>query len=187
MPHAPVGCDVGVGRAGRGLPKKIVDLGRGRVGHHDRTGLRIQRLDLVHAIVLFVRLGELVLADAIGVVRRDRRGCHQAGLHMAAHDQPIGVVARLTVTREHAICDHAPKIFCGFGVNLGRVRVGAGRQIDLGLGDVQKAPGLAGGLRARLVGRQHVIRWSGDIGRALWHRAQSGEGSNQMQGWSSIV
>ena len=106
---------------------------------------------------------------------------------MAADDQAIRVVARVTVTYEHAICDHAPEIFCGFGVNLSRVRIGTGRQIDLGLGYVQKAPGLTGCLRACLFGRQHVIRWSGDIGRALWHGAQSAEGSNQMQGWSSIV
>ncbi len=167
--------------------RRSFDLRCGRIRHHDRTGLRVKRFDLAHAVVLFVRLRELVLADAIGVVRRDRRDRDEAGLDVAAHDQAIGVVARLAVSHEHALRDHAPEILRGPGVDLGRIRIGAGRQIDLGLGDMQEAPGLAGRLRARLFGRQHVIGWSGNIGRALRHGPQSGEGSNQMQGWFSLV
>ena len=80
--HAVVGGHIDGGVAGGGAREQGVDRGRGRIGEHDRAGLRIHRLDLAHAVVFLRRRRMLVLADAVfrvGGKRSDRR---EAGLDL---------------------------------------------------------------------------------------------------------
>ena len=118
------------------------------VGEQHRAGLRGKRLDLADTVVLLVGAGEFVLADAVAVVVGDRRGGDDAGLHVPAHGQPVGVVARRRIADQDAVGDQAGEILGGFGVDRGSVRVGVRRQVDLGLGNMQEVAGLAGGALA---------------------------------------
>ena len=93
---------IGIRRAGRRRSQDGVDLGRGRVGQQHRAGLGVERVDLAHAVVFLVGAGELVLADAVGVVVRHRSGGHDAGLAVAAHHDAVGVVAGRRVAHQHA-------------------------------------------------------------------------------------
>ena len=70
--HAVVGGDVDLPRAGGRLRQQGVDLRRVRVADHHRAGLRVDRLDLAHAVVFLQRRGQLVLADAVGGVVGER-------------------------------------------------------------------------------------------------------------------
>jgi hypothetical protein len=81
------------------MPDQTFGLGAVRMGKQHRPGLRIQRLDLAHAVILLVRPGVFVLADAVAVVGGDRSDRHQPGLHVLAHRQPIGVIARTWESR----------------------------------------------------------------------------------------
>ena len=69
--YAVVGGDVDRRLFRRGAREQAVDPGRIRIGQHDRAGLRIDRLDLAHAVVFLRRRRQLVLADAVLGIRRD--------------------------------------------------------------------------------------------------------------------
>ena len=109
--HAVVGGDVDLRLAGGGLRQHGVDLRRVRVADHHRAGLRIDRLDLAHAVVFLHRRGQLVLADAVGGVVGERGDGGEAGLRAAAPGQPVDVIAGLGVAYQHAAVDHALRDF----------------------------------------------------------------------------
>jgi hypothetical protein len=111
---AVVGGEVGDRRAGGGSGDQLLGLVAVRVGEQDRAGLRVERLDLAHAVVFLVRAGEFVLADAVAVVVGDRGGGDQAGLGVFAHDQAVGVVAGLRVADQDAVGDQ----LCRFSADL---------------------------------------------------------------------
>ena len=114
VPHAVVGDDVDRGRALGGARKKRVDLGRLGIGEHHRAGLRADRLDLAHPVVLLGVRRQLVLADAVVGVSAERRDRGETGLDALAPSQPVDVVAGLVVAHEHAGVDHAPQISAAF-------------------------------------------------------------------------
>ena len=179
MAHAVVGSDIDLRRAGRRARQQRIDLRRRRISEHDRTGLRLHGFDLADAIVLLGDGGQLVLADAVFRISRDRRHRRKAGLHMAAPCQPIHVIAGLVVAHEHAGVDHAPQIFAGLGIDRRIVGIDRRRQVDLGLGDMQKAPGLAAGALARLGARQDVVGRGQNFGGASRRRPQCAKGLYQ--------
>ncbi len=160
-----------------------------RVGirQEHRSGLGGQRLDLADAVVFLVGAGELVLADAVAVVVGDRGGGHEAGLDMVAHGHPVGVVARRRIADQDTVGDQALEIFRGFGVDLRGVGVGIGRQVDLGLGDVQEAERLSGSLRTGFGAGQHVVGRGGNIAGAAGGRAQSAERLDEGHGGGFLI
>ena len=158
-----------------------VDLRRRRIGEHDRPGLRVDRLDLAHAVVFLGRRGVLVLADAILRISGDRGHRREAGLDVTAPGQPVDVVAGLVVAHEHAGGDHAPQILRRLGVDRAVIGIGRRIEIDLRLGDVQKAPRLAGGALARLGAGEHVIGRRQNLGGASRRRPQRAKGFYQGQ------
>ena len=100
--HAVVRGDVDRRLFRGGAREQGVDRRRGRIGQHDQAGLRIDRLDLAHAVVFLHRRRQLVLADAVFGVSRDRRDRREAGLDATAPSQAVGVVAGLVVAHERA-------------------------------------------------------------------------------------
>ena len=155
--------------------------GRLRIGQHDRAGLRVDRLDLAHAVVFLRRRRQLVLADAVLGIGRNRRDRGEAGLDAIAPGQPVGVIAGLVVAHEHAGGDHAPKILGGLGVDRAVMRIDRRIEIDLGLGDVQKAPRLALRAIARFRARKHVVGRRQNVRRAPRRRPQRAKGFDQGQ------
>ena len=71
------------------------------------------------------------------------------------------------------------EVFLALGVDRRVVGIGARGQIDLGFGDVEEAPGLAGGAFAGLVAVEDVIGRRGHFGGFVGKGAQAGEGANQ--------
>ena len=122
MAHAVVRGDVDRRLFRGGAREQGVDCRRRRIGQHDQAGLRIDRLDLAHAVVFLRRRRQLVLADAVFGVSRDRRDRREAGLDVTAPSQAVGVVAGLVVAHERAGGDHAAKILARLGVD--RVVIG---------------------------------------------------------------
>ena len=181
MAHAVVGGDIDRGLAGRGARQRGVDLGRARIGQHDRAGLRVHRLDLADAVVLFGERCQFVLADAVFGVGGNRSHRRETGLDVATPGQPVDVVAGLVVAHEHAGGDHALQIVGGFGIHGAVVRIDRLIEIDLRLGDVQEAPRLALGALARLGAREHVIGRRQHFGRASRRRPQCAKGFDQGQ------
>ena len=168
--NAVVGGDVDVRRAGARLGEQRVDLGRGWIAHHHRSGLCVDRLDLADAIVLLHRCGQLVLADPVGGVVRKRRDRCEAGLHAAVPGEPVDVIGRLGVADQRAALDHMVEVLPGLGVD--RLVVGIDRrgEVDLRLRDVQEARRLAFGALARLRARENVVRRRQDFGGTAGRR-----------------
>ncbi len=96
-------------RAGRRRVHERAQLGVRAVREQHGARLRVQRIDVAHAVVLFVGPRELVTADPVRRVGRDGRGQRDAGLHAALHLDPIDVVAGLGVAHEHARCRRAAR------------------------------------------------------------------------------
>ena len=179
--HAVVGGDVDLRRAGGRLRQQRVDRRRVRVADHHRAGLRVDRLDLADAVVFLHRRRQLVLADAVGGVVGERGGGGEAGLRAAAPSEPVDVIAGLGVARQDAVGDHLCEILGRLGVDRAIVGVGRGVEVDLRLRDMQKAPRLARGARARLRAREHVIGRRQYLGGASGRGAQGAEGFNERQ------
>ena len=180
---AGVGDEVGLGRRRGRLGREFIDCGIVLVGEEHRARLGAERVHLADAVVLLVRAGEFVLADAALVVVGHAGGGDEARLLVAAHDQPVEIIAGGAVLLQHPFRKHAVEVLLALGVDRRAVGIGAGRQIDLGLGDVKEAPGLAGGAFAGLLAVEHVIGGRGhfggfigkrDAGRGRGERAASG-------------
>jgi hypothetical protein len=181
---AVVECRSGVGRPTHGVREERVDLGRARVRHEHRPGLRVERLHVPHAVVFLVRARMLVLADAVRFVRRDRRRSHQSRLRVIARGNAIDVVRGRRVAYEHARVEHPREVLGGLRVDRRRVRIDTRRQVDLGLRDVQEAPRAARRARARLVRGDHVVGRRDDVGGAAGRGAQGRKRTNEGQGSS---
>src|SRR5437762_1484131 len=65
MTHAIGGGEIDVGLSGGDFREKSIENGNGAVSEKNRTGLRVERFDMAHAVVFFVRAGEFVLSDSI--------------------------------------------------------------------------------------------------------------------------
>ena len=185
--HAVVGCDIDCGSFRSGAGEQRVDRWRLRIGEHDRAGLRVDRLDLAHAVVFLHRRRQLVLADAVLGVGAERGHRGEAGLDAVAPRQPVDVVAGRLVAHEHAGVDHAPKIFAGLRVDRGVMKIDRRIEVDLRLGDVQKAPRLSFGAFAGLCAGQHVIGRRKDLRPAPEGGPQGAKGFDQGQRGSRHV
>ena len=150
-------------RAGR--LDQAVDLGAGAVGQEDHAGLGAQGDDVAGAVVLLVAAGPLVLADQVALVLVDREGAGDAGLHVAAHAQPVDVERWLGLGRERRRGAQPLEILPAAVVDGGGIGIGALGQLDFGAGDAQEGERLVGGELAGLGGRHDVVGDGGDAGR----------------------
>ena len=92
-----------------------------------------------------------------------------------------GLLTHSLHSRQHSFAEHAIEILPGHGIYVRIVRIGTDRQIDLGLGDMEKTPRLAFGMLARLRAREHVVGRCEDFGGAARRGAQGAEGLNERQ------
>ena len=179
--HVVIGRHSHVRVARGGAGQQRVDLRRMRIGHHDRAGLGVERVDLLDAVGLLDRRGELVPAHAAILVAGDGGDAGEAGLPQALPYRAVGVVVRTGVTLQHALGHHALEVIRRLGVDSVAVGVGALGQVDLGLGDVQEAPRLAPRALSRLRARQHVVGRCQHLPRACRNGAQSPKRLDECQ------
>ena len=155
----------------------------GAVDEEHRAGLGVERLDVAHAVVLLVGPRQLVLLDDALEVILATGGGDQPGLAVPAHDLAVEIEMRLRVLPERALGDQPPEVLPSLGIDLRRVSIRRGRQIDLRLADVQEAQGIAGGDLARLLGRHHVVRQLTNAGRQRRLGAQCCKRLNDGHEW----
>ena len=80
MPHAIPGRKINLRLAGGLFRDECVQGADGGIGQEYRAGLRVQRLDVPHAVVLLVHARLLVLPDDAALVFLATGGGDQAGL-----------------------------------------------------------------------------------------------------------
>src|ERR687891_688447 len=162
-----------------GMPRDRVDLGRGAIGEEHDPGLGAQRDHVARAVVLLVAPGELVLLDQPLLVLVDRVARREPGLLVPAGAEAIEVEARLGIEGQRRRPPQLREAPHRLLVNLVRMDIGAGREIDLGTGDMEEAERVALRLRPGLLGVDDVVRDGRDTGGHLGHRAQRLEGSDR--------
>jgi len=131
------------------------------------------------AIVLLVGPRVLVLLDDAREVLLDRGAADQPRLPMCAHPLRVDVEARRVVRLQNTSPAQVGERPGPLRVDLGRVLVGAGGQIDLRPRDVQEAVGIAPRKLARLVGDDDVVGRRRHPDSELRRRAQ---GAKRSQG-----
>jgi hypothetical protein len=119
-----------------------------------------------------------VFTDHVVVVFIDRATSHDADLLVLAHDEPVEVQARFSLLLQRSFGDELLKIFNGFSINGVAVKIGSGRQIDLGPRHVQKAEWLTLREGTRFFSVHDVVRDTGYSLGALGRRTQSAKGTN---------
>ena len=110
-----------------------VDFGNLPVCQQSGPCLRVQSVDLAHAVVFFVNAGEFVAADAVFVILGNACRDRQSRLDVVAHNRAVNVIARLFILFQNAFFQQSAVVFGGFGVHRGRIRVGVFGQIDFSL------------------------------------------------------
>ena len=80
MPHAVPGREINLRLAGGLFRDEFVQGTGGRIGQEHRAGLRVQRLDVPHAVVLLVHARQLVFPDDAALVFLATGGGDEAGL-----------------------------------------------------------------------------------------------------------
>ncbi len=154
--HAVRGGEIDERRAADRPLGNAGDVALGAVGEEDRTRLRAEREHVARAVVFLVPPGALVLPDYARIVLVDREAGGDSRLHVAAHAEPVEVGARLVLDDERPVPQRRV-ILRRAAVDGVGVRIGVGRQLELGTRDANKAERVALGERARLVGRDHVV------------------------------
>ena len=162
-----------------------VDLLLRLIGQQHRAGLRVQGLDLANPVVFLVRAGKLMLANPVTVIGSDRCSSHQAGLTVLPHNHTIDVVTGDIITHQYALPQHLLQVSGCPGIHLGRMWVSGFREVNLGLGDMQKTPGTSGYPHPGLGTAENIIRRGDYIDGPLCNGAQGGKGSYQRHGLST--
>ena len=161
--HAVVGRNVVLRPPRHRLLDQPVDGLALLVGQEDRAGLGVQGLDVALAVTLLVLAGQLVLLDHVVLVVLAGSAGDQADLHVLAPYLLVDVKTLFLVLEQGLFVDEAVEIFLALGVHLVGVEIGPGRQVDLGLADVQERIGIALGQLARLLGTEDVVGRGGDL------------------------
>ena len=175
MPHAVGGGEIRVGRPrGVGRSQIIHELGCA-INQEDGAGLRVERFDMAHAVVLLVGVGQFVFFDEAAEIIVATGGGGQAGLAVAAHDLAVEVESGLGVANQGAIGQQPRELFPAPGIDAGVVGVDVFRQVDFRLADAQKAQRVAARQGAGLRRRHDVIRQFADTPGQFGLRAHSGK------------
>ena len=115
--HAIFAGEIHGGRIGGLARDKFIERRDGAIRQKHRAGLRVERLDVAHAVVFLVHAGQLVFFDDVGQIFLTACGGDEAGLHMVAHDLPIQIKVRLVILLERALRNQRGEIFFTFGIN----------------------------------------------------------------------
>ena len=138
-----------------------------------RAGLSIQRLDMLNAVILLVRSGQLMLLDRASQIIFATGNPNHASLGVAAHHLTIKVEARLQVLSQGALRNKFPKIFSSFLIYVCRVAICFLWQIDFGFADMKEAKWVVCADPPRFFGRHNIVRQLADSGGKLRPGTQS--------------
>ncbi len=140
----------------------FVDAGHGGVGEEHRLNVGVGDADVLHAVLFLVLAGELVfLDDLVDVVLAVGAG-HDAVLPLGVlvlgvHALGIDVEFLLLILHQPAEVFELVVVLHHLEVHFGRVLVGAFGEVDLSLGDVQQAVGVALAFFASFLAVQYVV------------------------------
>ena len=123
----------------------------------DRLHIRIQDIDMLHAVILLGFERELMLADDVIEVVVYVSTYHKPVLGAVAHGLSIEVVAGLVVLYQPAFLDKLVSLLTSRGIDLGIVLILTGGEIDLRADDVIEGHRIALGLLASLLGVEDVV------------------------------
>ena len=103
--------------------------------------------------------------------------CHtyEAGLPVLPHGQAIDVEGGRAVLPQHTVLEEAIELLATSGVDVGAVRIGAGRKVDLGFADSEETSRPMLGQIASLFGGHDVIGQFTDGSSLIRYRAQGFE------------
>ena len=126
-----------------------------------------------HAVLLLVGTRQFVLLDRARKVILVVAAHRQAVLRAAVHRLRIDIIVLFRVLFEPALFAPCAEILDGLVVNLLRMFIRNGVEVDFGLDDVQQRT--LGGFGLRLGGVQHVIGTRRHLGSVLFRGAYSPE------------
>ena len=130
---------------------------------------------MTHAVVFLFGPRQFMLLDDAREIFRATGDGHQPDLAVAAHHLPVKIETRPGVLLERAVGDQPSKILFSLRINLRRVSVGAGREVNFRFADVQKAQWIARRQFAGFLRRHHVVRQFANFLREVRPRSQRGE------------
>ena len=162
VPDVVVGRDVDFGPSLHAFGDEGVDRVGPAVGQEDGPRLRPERLDVAHAVVFLVHTGQLVFLDDVVEIILARRGGDQTDLDVLAPDLLVDVEVTGLVRGDRPFAQEAVEVLFALGVDGVRIEIGARRQVDLRLADVQERVGVAGRELPRLFRCQDVVGRGGD-------------------------
>ena len=150
------------------------------VGEGEEHGFDVGVLDthVLHAVLLLVAAGELVLLDAAFHVVVDVGSDDDAVLRAAVHGLRIYIIVFLVVLHEPSLALECVEILDGALVHLGGVLVLAGSEVDFGLDDVVERLGVAFGLGTCFLAVEHIVGTRSHFGDKLFGRTDSLERFN---------
>src|SRR5438046_4157723 len=133
---------------------------------------------MAHAVVLLVGSCQFVFLDAAFEIFPAARDGDQAHLAVLAHDLAVKIETGLRIRSERLAGDQFLKILLPFRVNLRRINLHAGRQVNFRFAYVQDTERVARGYGAGFGGRHYVVRQFADSPGQVGPRSQRGKGSH---------
>ena len=140
----------------------LVDAGDGGIGEEDGLHVGVGDADVFHAVLFLVLAGEFVfLDDLVDIVLAVGAG-HDAVLPLGVlvfgvHALGVDVEFLLLILHQPAEVLEQVVVLDDLEVHFGRVLVGAFGEVDLSLGDMQQAVGVALAFHAGLFAVQYVV------------------------------
>ena len=150
-----------------------VDLGVVGVGEEHRFDIGFLVADVDHAVLLLVGTRQFVLLDRARKVILEIAAHRQAVLRAAVHRLRIDIIVLFGILLKPALFAPCAEILDGLVVNLLRMFVRNGVEVDFGLDDMQQRT--LGGFGLRLGGVQHVVGTRRHLGSVLFRGAYSPE------------
>jgi hypothetical protein len=144
-----------------------IDLRTRLVGQEDRAGVGIESVDMTGPIVLLDGPRVLVLLDQVGLVLVDARTGDQPRLDVVTHSLAIEVESRRVIAHEDAVAHQPLQVFSAFRIDLRRIHIDAGLEVDLRFDHVEERQGLVSSHRACLVARQYIVGRARHLGAKI--------------------
>ncbi len=132
----------------------------------------IERFYVPDAIVFLVRPGELMFFDDAMEIILATGGADYTDLTVRPHHLAVQIETRFRVLPQCALSNEPLEVFLSFGIDLRRVNVSGGRQINLRFTNVQETEGIAASYLAGFLRRHYIVRQLADAGSELGLRTQ---------------
>ena len=156
-------CDEAVdGLGGRVLGYDGVDLVFGRVGEEDRLDIGIVHAHVLHAVLLLILAGQLMLLDDARHVVLDSGADDEAVLRLPIHRLGVDVVVLLGVLDEPALVAESAEVLSSLSIDRLVMLIRADGEVDLRADDMVEGHLVALGLGTSLLTVEDVVGTRGD-------------------------